>query len=300
MESEKKDSDPMKIEDYKAQIAELNDQIQYFYEDLMSEQFGIDLKDWASQISDAITEAFSKGEDAAKAFDDTVANIMRNIVNEMFKMTLVEPALEQLREMLYGNANMTSEIDKQIDALHMESVNTSDRNKRNEIMRKIQALQKERKKYEGVLLDGELSEEDINLIADSFEDMKEKIPQWEELWDKINEATGGILDQTEEANEGLSGEIQGITEDTADLLASYINAVRSDVSLERGYIEKIANEMFPKMSVIAQAQLTQLELIARYTEATASNTSRNADLVGEIRDIINGARVNKEKGFYIR
>jgi len=300
MESEKKDSDPMKIEDYKAQIAELNDQIQYFYEDLMSEQFGIDLKDWASQISDAITEAFSKGEDAAKAFDDTVANIMRNIVNEMFKMTLVEPALEQLREMLYGNANMTSEIDKQIDALHMESVNTSDRNKRNEIMRKIQALQKERKKYEGVLLDGELSEEDINLIADSFEDMKEKIPQWEELWDKINEATGGILDQTEEANEGLSGEMQGITEDTADLLASYINAVRGDVSLERGYIEKIANEMFPKMSVIAQAQLTQLELIARYTEATASNTSRNADLVGEIRDIINGARVNKEKGFYIR
>ena len=60
----------MKIEDYKQQIAELDEQIQYFYEDLMSEQFGIDLKDWAAQISDAITEAFSKGEDAAKAFDD--------------------------------------------------------------------------------------------------------------------------------------------------------------------------------------------------------------------------------------
>ena len=297
-ESDKKDSDPMKIEDYKQQIAELDEQIQYFYEDLMSEQFGIDLKDWAAQISDAITEAFSKGEDAAKAFDETVANIMRNVVNEMFKMVAIEPMMEQLRTMLFGDSAKLASTESEITALEEELRNSSRRNP--ELVKRLNYLKEQSKKYQGLLTDGELSDSDISQIASSFEDMKEKIPQWEELWDRINEATGGILDQTEEASEGLSGGIQGITEDTADLLASYINAMRADVSLERGYIEKIANEMFPKMSVIAQAQLTQLEIIARNTEATASNTSRNVDLVSEIRDIINGARVNKEKGFYIK
>lgn len=297
-ESDKKDSDPMKIEDYKQQIAELDEQIQYFYEDLMSEQFGIDLKDWAAQISDAITEAFSKGEDAAKAFDETVANIMRNVVNEMFKMVAIEPMMEQLRTMLFGDSAKLASTESEITALEEELRNSSRRNP--ELVKRLNYLKEQSRKYQGLLTDGELSDSDISQIASSFEDMKEKIPQWEELWDRINEATGGILDQTEEASEGLSGGIQGITEDTADLLASYINAMRADVSLERGYIEKIANEMFPKMSVIAQAQLTQLEIIARNTEATASNTSRNVDLVSEIRDIINGARVNKEKGFYIK
>ena len=297
-ESDKKDSDPMKIEDYKQQIAELDEQIQYFYEDLMSEQFGIDLKDWASQISDAITEAFSKGEDAAKAFDETVANIMRNVASEMFKMVAIEPMMEKLRTLLYGDSEKRTAAENEMATMLATYGETIRRNP--ELQKRYNELARIVRENQGVLTDGELSEDDMNLIVGSFEDMKDKIPEWEELWDKINEATGGILDQTEEANEGLSGGIQQITEDTADLLASYINAMRADVSLERGYIEKIANEMFPKMSVLAQAQLTQLEIIARNTEATASNTSRNADLVSEIRDIINGARVNKEKGFYIK
>lgn len=102
-EQDKKDSDASKIEDYKQQYIELGEQIKYFYEDLASEQFGIDLKGWSDQISEALVNAFANGEDAAKAFDDTVADIMRNVIKEMISLNVIKPAMDKLRDYLFGD-----------------------------------------------------------------------------------------------------------------------------------------------------------------------------------------------------
>lgn len=102
-EQDKKDSDASKIEDYKQQYIELGEQIKYFYEDLASEQFGIDLKGWSDQISEALVNAFANGEDAAKAFDDTVADIMRNVIKEMISLNVIKPAMNKLRDYLFGD-----------------------------------------------------------------------------------------------------------------------------------------------------------------------------------------------------
>ena len=102
-EQDKKDSDASKIEDYKQQYIELGEQIKYFYEDLASEQFGIDLKGWSDQISEALVNAFANGEDAAKAFDDTVADIMRNVIKEMISLNVIKPAMNKLKDYLFGD-----------------------------------------------------------------------------------------------------------------------------------------------------------------------------------------------------
>ena len=97
----------------------------------------------------------------------------------------------------------------------------------------------------------------------------------------FDKATGGALKASGESNtSGVSKEIQGITEDTGNLLGSYLNAIRQDVSIKRMLQEKFFNVELPRISVIAQAQLQQLNAIA-------TNTARNAQFAEEIRDMFN-------------
>lgn len=70
--------------------------------------------------------------------------------------------------------------------------------------------------------------------------------------------------------------VKGITEEQADILLSYINAMRLDLSVVRAEQAKY----FPEMSEIAKSQLTQLNFIAQ-------NTLRNADSAAHIENLLN-------------
>lgn len=70
-------------------------------------------------------------------------------------------------------------------------------------------------------------------------------------------------DLSENGSLSVSNSIKGVTEETADLLASYINAIRLDVSVNRANIEQMveAVKKIPNLTVIAQSQLTQLNTL---------------------------------------
>lgn len=101
-EEDKKKSDGEKVEDYKQTIKELEYEIRYYTETLASELYSIDLKDWASQIGDALVEAWLKGEDAAKAYKDTVADVMRDVVKSWVQQQYIEKAMQQVQTTLFG------------------------------------------------------------------------------------------------------------------------------------------------------------------------------------------------------
>lgn len=101
-EEDKKKSDREKVEDYKQTIKELEYEIRYYAETLASELYSIDLKDWASQIGDALVEAWLKGEDAAKAYKDTVADVMRDVVKSWVQQQYIEKAMQQVQTTLFG------------------------------------------------------------------------------------------------------------------------------------------------------------------------------------------------------
>ena len=46
-------------------------------------------------------------------------------------------------------------------------------------------------------------------------------------------------EEEEDSGSGLSKGIQNVTEKTANLLASYINAIRADVSVKREYVRRL-------------------------------------------------------------
>lgn len=101
-EQKKKDPDREKVEEYKQTIKELEYEIRYYSETLASELYSIDLKGWASQIGDALVEAWLKGEDAAKAYKDTVADVMRDVVKKMVMQQYIEKVMKQLQTTLFG------------------------------------------------------------------------------------------------------------------------------------------------------------------------------------------------------
>lgn len=249
-EQDKKDSDASKIEDYKQQYIELGEQIKYFYEDLASEQFGIDLKGWSDQISEALVNAFANGEDAAKAFDDTVADIMRNVIKEMISLNVIEPAMNKLRDYLFGDKGIFTDS---------SAVGTN------------------------------LTEQEAAGLMQQLGSLRGTISDSKKIWDYLNAAAkkmGISLEETNASNTLSKGIQENITEETANILASYINGIRADVSVKRALLEKWGNEILPKYNVIAEQQLTQLRAIANNTLRSAQNTEANVALVQEVRDML--------------
>lgn len=245
-EESKKKSDSGKIADYQQQINELNGQIRYFIEDLAKELYAIDFDDWAGQISDALTNAFANGEDAALAFDDAVNNIMKNVANSILKNLVIAPMMEKLQQKLFGDENGNGGVFKSFEDLNNNT---------------------------------ELAASTIKDFFDTEGNaMLDASQKFLEAFDK---ATGGALAATGESDtSGLSKGIQGVTEDTANQIGSYLNSIRQDVSVKRMLQEKFFNEDFPNMSVLAQAQLQHLDAIEK-------NTGKNARFAEEILDLFN-------------
>ena len=78
----------------------------------------------------------------------------------------------------------------------------------------------------------------------------------------------------EDGSSSTTNSVKGITEETADILVSYVNSIRLDLSVVR----EMQGKFLPEMSEIAKSQLTQLNLIAQ-------NTLRNADAAERIEKI---------------
>lgn len=243
-EIDKKKTDDSKVADYENQIAEMKQQIKDFAEETAESLYGINLKDWASQLGDALYEAWRKGEDGAEAFKNKVADIMGDVMNSILKISILEPAMQQLQKMLFGEDGMSGYFGK----------------------------------------DFSLDERELESIADYLMGVSEKTDDYYSMLDKLNnymEKKYGISmkEEEEENGSGLSKGIQNVTENTANLLASYINAIRADVSVKREYVRRLVEELFPAYNVIAQAQLQQLTMIQ-------INTAKNVEFVEEIRDIL--------------
>ena len=68
------------------------------------------------------------------------------------------------------------------------------------------------------------------------------------------------LDLTNSDTSTSSNSIKSITEETSDIIVSYINSIRADVSVNRKYLESIATNIscLPAMGSIVEEQLRQL------------------------------------------
>ena len=225
-EEDKKKTDKDKLADYDQQIKEMELQIKTFAQDFLKDVYSIDMKSWASTLTDTIVSAWAKGEDAVDAYREKVKDMVRDVTKNIVSQKIMEKALEKPLEWLTG------------------------------------------------ILDekGKLDETDMDDFADKLYQVGENVvPQLTGIFEALKNKG---LDLRENGSSSTTNSIKGITEETADLLASYLNAVRLDVSV----IREIQGKFLPEMSEIAKSQLSQLNLIAQ-------NTLRNADAAERIEKI---------------
>lgn len=236
-EKEKKKKDEGKIDDYESQVAELKSNIATFAMDVAKSIYDIDLKSWAKELTNAIVDAWSKGEDAAKAYHDKARDLMKNLAVNIITQRVMENALKK-----------TSEL----------------------ITAKMQAKS------------GLLDENDILNIADEVDRAgSDAIENITKILDALK-VKG--LDLSQNGSSSIGSGIKSITEETADILASYVNSIRLDVSVDRVNIQKIADAMalMPQMSDIANSQLAELRIISINTQKNAENTERILTLFRDI------------------
>lgn len=238
-EDRKKKTDQDALADYDQQLKELDMQIKSYAQDFLKEMYDIDIKSWASQLTDAIVEAWAKGEDAVDAYRDKVQEMMKSLTKNILSQKIMEmalqPTLEELQKILEQKGKLDEiDIPKIADKL-------------------IKA--------------GDSAIEGITNILDA---LKEK------GWDLSENGTLSV-----------SNSIKSITEDTADLLASYLNAIRLDVSVNRENLRLIlvAVQSVPELNNIARSQLTQLTTLVTLAEA---RNSKLDDMYSWMNKVTNG------------
>jgi hypothetical protein len=240
-EEDKKKTDKDKIADYDQQIKEMQLQIKTFAQDFLKDVYSIDMKSWASTLTDTIVSAWAKGEDAVDAYKKKVKEMVRDVVKNIVTQKIMEKALEKPLEWL------TSVLDKK----------------------------------------GQLDETDMINFAKQVNEIGDKVvPQITGLADALkNEG----LDMREDGSSSTTNSIKGITEETADLLCSYVNDIRLNVSVDRENIKLISDAVksVPELNVIARSQLTAMNQLVTLAEY------RN----GKLDDMYNWMRsVTKETG----
>lgn len=229
LERRKKKKDAEAIKAYEREEAEVAKKIKNHARDRAKELYGIDLKDWSKRLSEALTEAFLNGEDAALRWRQTVGDMVRDVLKRMILLKTIEPLMKNIQDDFFDEKGKYY-VGKQLENLNED-----------------------------------LLFERLNGIIDS--------PVLTKVSNLVSNAMSKFPESSKDSNSGTLGRLEsGITEQTGSLLASYVNAIRSDVSLH---------------NTIAKQQLNSLNIIVE-------NTKRNADateaIQGLFRDVTTGTK----------
>ena len=217
----------------------------------------IEYGDQVDEMEESLTEKLTgnKFSDLVSSWGDamsSMANSSDNLVDH-FEDNLKKTILNSMIENIYGD--------------------------------KIKALISKTKKY--AENDDKITDSNGKTISEytgtEYSDVKEST---EDLAKQI-EATRDFLKKTygwsDNSSSSSTNSVKGITEETADIIVSYLNAMRLDLSVNRDELKTLSDFIqakLPELSVIAQSQLTQLNVIAQ-------NTLRNADSAERIESMLN-------------
>lgn len=236
-EQGKKKKDKDKIADYKQEIKEMETTIKQLATDFLKDIYGVDMKAWASQLTDAVVSAWGKGEDAIDAYKKKARDMVKDLTKNILSQKIMEKALEGPLEAL------TTTIEQK----------------------------------------GRLKTEDVVNVADEiYKQTDDAVYNITAILESLKDRG---LDLSATGDGSVTNGIKNITEETADILASYVNAIRLDVSVNRAQVKDIGELLkmrLPEMGQIQKAQLGQLTQIVMLAEARNEKLDRMMDWMNAV------------------
>jgi hypothetical protein len=214
-------------------------------------------------LGDALYEAWQKGEDGAQAFKDAASDILGDVMNEVLKLGILEPMMKDVQTYLFGSDGQSGAFGS----------------------------------------DFELDNSEVETLADMVMKGAAGVDAYAEALDNLEEylqKNYGMTLKDDDSSSSTTESIQGVTEDTAGLIASYMNAIRAHTALIEQY-EGVNSEYLsqivagvsslPRVSELAQAQLVVQQQIA-------NNTAINANAAVAIQELLTKAS-NGTLRFYV-
>ena len=181
-EESKKKTDHDRVNDFKEQYAELGRQIEDMIDEISNDLLQTTAKDFANDLGDALVEAFSKGEDAAKAMETNVNSVLKNLVVNQLKKKFLENQLQGALDKLEKDMGYWNGDDFVFDGLTKAEI---DRFK--------------------------------SAVGAASSNFNQALKQYEEIFKDMG------FDDTDES---LTGAAKGISEESANILAGQMNAIR--------------------------------------------------------------------------
>ena len=181
-EESKKKTDHDRVNDFKEQYAELGRQIEDMIDEISNDLLQTTAKDFANDLGDALVEAFSKSEDAAKAMETTVNSVLKNLVVNQLKKKFLENQLQGALDKLEKDMGYWNGDDFVFDGLTQAEI---DRFK--------------------------------SAVGAASSNFNQALKQYEEIFKDMG------FDDTDES---LTGAAKGISEESANILAGQMNAIR--------------------------------------------------------------------------
>lgn len=232
-ESSKKKKDKDKIADYKQQQIELEMTLKSFSTSFLKDIYGVDMKSWASQLTDAVVGAWEKGEDAIGAYKKKAKDMVKDLTKNILSQKIMEAALKKPLDSLTDIIEKKGKLEDTDLPQLLDGLNTA----------------------------GENATYNITKILDGLK---------AQGYDFTASGSGG----------STTNSIKNVTEETAGLLASYMNQIRQDCSVNRANVKTIAELMknqLPELGQIQKAQLGQMTQLVTLAEARNEKLDKMMD-----------------------
>ena len=228
-EESKKKKDDAKIAEWKSKYQELSREIQDMIDEISNDLLQTNAKDFATQLGDSLVEAFKTGEDAAKAMETTVNEVLQNIVVNQLKKNLLEKQLEKALDQLMDDMGDWNGDYFVFDGLTDEEI------------AKFKAS-----------------------VSAATSNFNNALQVYQDLFKEMDLG----------ADDSLTGAVKGVSEETANILAGQMNAIR----INQLDMSEIMRQQLQQLNQIAAntAYNKYLQRIERIITILETNNSENA------------------------
>lgn len=198
-ERSKKKSDEGRIESFNEQYKELGRLIEDIIDGIGNKLLVTDVKSYADSLSDALVNAFKSGEDAVDSLNKAVDTLFENILKQA----------------------LSARMQKQLESVFSEIERAMGFDSNTGVFRTLDGLPRDlspeqmRRYRDRIKAIGEFNKGYLDAFQGLFE--AEDIPEPDDVIEELKPKT-------------LTGAIQGMSQETAEILSGQFNAIRIDVA----------------------------------------------------------------------
>ena len=267
----KKNQDQDRIIELQKQIKELEYDIKNMTNEIVNDLLGISsVGDAMESLMDSFIEALRSGEDAMAVFDDSIDNMIANMVKKMFTTKILQPWFEQQWDLIQKDIDerVGKEMPKKIAELtgQVDTAKRANLNNRDSVWEALASM--------GLSAEQIHQYESYDAAGEYIWDASKRFERRKELYEKM-------LDDKEKELDAAQREYTELTTPTGDDIKKWAVLLRSgDITVEQwqGYLDGL---------------LTDLDLMKDSKDKTLSNLQQGIrgvteETAGAIESYLNG------------